>query len=165
MNIFVLDLNIQTCAAYHADQHVIKMVLESAQMLCTVLHVNGIPAPYKPTHMRHPCTLWAGSSLANWKWLRALALCLNDEYRYRFDRRADHRSASVVQELPIPPIADSGLTEFAQAMPNQYRISGDAVQAYRRFYCAEKAHFVTWTKRPAPAWFINRLSSAYTALE
>jgi hypothetical protein len=66
INIFVLDLDIPTCAAYHADQHVIKMVLESAQMLCTVLSGYGVATPYKPTHARHPCTLWAGASLANW---------------------------------------------------------------------------------------------------
>ncbi len=153
MNIFVLDLDIETCAQYHADQHVIKMILESAQMLCTVLHQQGIPAPYRPTHAHHPCTLWAGASLRNWIWLRTLTLELNKEYRYRYERTRDHKSAVVVKSLPQPPLTDHGLTEFAQVMPDQYRVPGDAVQAYRNFYIGEKSSFATWTKRTRPAWF------------
>lgn len=153
MNIFVLDTDIPTCSHYHADQHVVKMILESAQMLCTVLNKNGIRAPYRSTHINHPCTLWAGESLDNWRWLRELALSLNQEYRYRFERDEDHKSAVVVRGLPEPPIENLGLTEFAQAMPDEYKVPGDAVTAYRRFYLAEKSHFATWTKRPVPDWF------------
>lgn len=154
MNIFVLDRDIRTCARYHADQHVVKMILESIQMLCTVLHEHGIDAPYKPTHAHHPCTLWTGASLANWIWLRTLALNLNDEYRYRFDHEEDHRSAQVARSLPPPPLVDRGLTPFAQAMPERYRVPGDAVQAYRNFYIGEKSAFATWTKHDPPRWFL-----------
>lgn len=157
MNIFVLDPDIETCARYHSDRHVVKMILESAQMLCTVLNEHGIAAPYRSTHARHPCTLWAGASLSNWLWLRELALRLNDEYRYRFERTADHSSAAVVSMLPLPPIADAGLTAFAQAMPAVYRVPGDAVQAYRAFYITEKATFAVWTRRETPAWFSEGL--------
>ena len=153
MNIFILDRNIKTCARYHADQHVVKMILESAQMLCTVVNRNGGRAPYKSTHPKHPCTLWTGRSLSNWRWLRRLALALNQEYRYRYGTASDHKSARVIQELPFPEIADIGLTEFAQAMPAQYRVPGDAVQAYRRFYIGEKARFAKWTRRRPPRWF------------
>ena len=153
MNIFVLDKDIQTCSKYHADQHVIKMILESAQMLCTVNHQFGLQAPYKSTHAKHPCTLWAADSLENWIWLRSLALHLNEEFRYRFDRQVDHKSAIVARELPVPPIESKGLTEFAQAMPEEYRSPGNAVKAYRQFYIAEKSKFATWTKRPVPEWF------------
>ena len=153
MNIFVLDTDIGKCARYHADQHVVKMILESTQMLCTVLNENGVKAPYKSTHVHHPCTLWVGESLANWKWLRILALRLNQEYRFRFNQRKDHSSAVVARALLTPPLRDVGLTEFAQAMSDAYKVPGDAVRAYRRFYIAEKAHFATWTKRPVPDWF------------
>ncbi len=159
MNIFILDRDIRLCAQYHADRHVVKMVLESAQMLCTVLAENGVEAPYKPTHSHHPCTLWAGESLSNWIWLRNLALALNDEYRCRFETGRDHRSAVVAGELPHPPIPDPGLTEFAQAMPDRYKVSGDAVAAYRRFYIGEKAGFASWTGRPLPDWFTRGAGS------
>lgn len=153
MNIFVLDTDIHECARFHSDRHVVKMTLESAQMLCTVLHENGIQAPYRPTHRHHPCTLWTGMSLTNWIWLRDLALALNDEYRYRYGKDADHRSGAVVRDLPPPPIDDLGLTEFAQAMPEEYRVPGDAVSAYRKYYAAEKSGFAIWTGRPVPEWF------------
>lgn len=155
MNIFVLDRDINTCARYHADQHVIKMILESAQMLCTVLSQHGVETPYRPTHAKHPCTVWAGHSLSNWLWLRALTLALNEEYRYRYAKKTDHKSAVVVRELPLPPIEDIGLTEFAQTMPDEYKAPGDPVRAYRAFYRGEKAHFAKWTRREPPGWFIK----------
>lgn len=153
MNIFVLDLDIRKCAEYHADQHVVKMILESTQMLCTVLNEHGVETPYRSTHVHHPCTLWAGESLSNWQWLRELALSLNDEYRYRFERSEDHGSAVVAGGLAWPPIRDTGLTSFAQAVPDAYKVPGDPVRAYRRFYIAEKARFATWTRRSIPTWF------------
>jgi hypothetical protein len=159
VNIFILDSNINTCARYHADQHVIKMILESAQMLCTVINMTGGRAPYKSTHSKHPCTLWAGRSLSNWQWLRRLALALNQEYRYRFRAAANHASADIVQKLTPPPITDIGLTEFAQAMPETYRVPGNAVLAYRRFYIGEKARFAKWTRRRPPRWFLESVQS------
>lgn len=157
MNIFILDYDIKKCAEYHADQHVIKMILESTQMLCTVLNENGVEAPYKATHIHHPCTLWTGESFSNWTWLRSLTESLNHEFKFRFNHRRDHSSAVVARRLPAPPIQDIGLTEFAQAMPEVYRVHGNAVQAYRKFYIAKKAKFATWTKRPVPDWWPNRL--------
>jgi hypothetical protein len=155
MNIFVLDRDIPTCARYHADQHVVKMILEGTQMLCTVLHLNGIGAPYRSTHAKHPCTLWAGRSLSNWKWLRRLTLQLNREFLYRYRGDMDHRSAYVARALTPPPIPDTGLTEFEQAMPEKYRVPGDAVQAYRNFYIGDKARFAKWTRRRPPKWFLS----------
>lgn len=153
MNIFVLDKDIKKCAEYHADQHVIKMILEYAQMLCTVLHENGIEAPYKPTHRNHPCTLWAGESLSNWKWLKELALAVNEEYKFRYVKTVDHKSATIIMSLPEPPITDKGLTEFAQAMPKEYRVEGNPVQAYRNFYIHDKSRFAKWKKREIPDWW------------
>jgi hypothetical protein len=153
MNIFILDRNIRKCARYHADQHVVKMILESAQMLCTVVNLDDGEAPYKSTHVKHPCTQWVGESLANWHWLRRLALALNDEYRYRYPVSKDHKSALVIRSLSPPKIDDIGLTEFALAMPDKYIVSGDAIQSYRNFYIGEKARFVRWTRRRLPRWF------------
>jgi hypothetical protein len=155
VNIYVLDTDIDACARFHCDRHVVKMVLESAQMLCTVLFEQGVDAPYRPTHRRHPCTLWAGRSLSNWLWLRELGLALNREFRYRFEKDRDHASTIVIRGLPRPPIPDLGLTEFAQAMPEKYRVPGSAVRAYRAFYVAEKGHFARWTRRPEPGWFVR----------
>ncbi len=157
MNIFVLDRDIRACARYHADRHVVKMILEGAQMLCTVSAKCGLEVPYRSTHVKHPCTLWTGRSLSNWRWLRKLVLQLNAEYRYRYRRTEDHASAVVARELTPPPVEDVGLTEFAQAMDERYKVPGDPVQAYRNFYVAEKRRFAAWTRRRPPKWFVEAI--------
>ena len=57
MNIFLLDWNTDVCAQYHCDKHVVKMILESTQMLSTVhsKYYSDL-APYLPVHAKHPCT-------------------------------------------------------------------------------------------------------------
>lgn len=152
MNIFVLDRNIEQCARYHCDQHVVKMILESVQMLCTALNKKGMTTPYKSTHVKHPCVLWVEHSFNNFLWLKDLALALNSEYRYRFDKTVDHRSISVLDDIADYSYESHGLTEFAQAMPDEYKVENNPVLAYRRFYIGEKMHFAKWTKRRVPMW-------------
>ena len=151
----MLDLDIARCARYHADTHVVKMILEGTQMLCTVLNRSGVPSPYRSTHVNHPCTVWTGDSLSNWLWLRRLVGRLNSEYRYRYGRQTEHESAGIASSLPLPAIRDNGLTDFAQAMPEEYRVPGDPVRAYRSYYVAEKGHLATWTRRRRPSWFVE----------
>lgn len=155
MNIFVLDNDITKCAEYHCDQHAIKMILESVQMLCTALNKKGITTPYKSTHMKHPCVLWVEHSYDNFEWLANLAIALNDEYRYRFNKAQDHKSIATLREIEKEKYQRMGLTPFAQAMPEQYKVVGNPVEAYRRFYLGEKMHFARWTKRPVPDWVVE----------
>ncbi|SFL26689.1 hypothetical protein SAMN05216302_10509 [Nitrosomonas aestuarii] len=152
MNIFILDKDIEKCAQYHCDQHVVKMILESVQMLCTVLNKKGFATPYKSTHVKHPCVLWVELSFENFLWLKNLALALNTEYRFRFERDSDHKSIFTLNEISNYNYDNRGLTEFAQAMPDKYKIPGDAVKAYRQFYLGEKMGFAKWTKRSVPEW-------------
>ena len=152
MNIFILDRDIETCAQYHCDQHVVKMILESVQMLCTALNKKGFTTPYKSTHIKHPCVLWVEESFGNYLWLKNLALALNTEYRFRYERDTDHKSISVLNEITSCIYEDRGLTEFAQAMPDKYKVPGDVVKAYRQFYLGEKMKFAKWTKRSVPEW-------------
>lgn len=152
MNIFVLDLDIRKCAQYHCDQHVSKMILESAQLLCTALNKRGFKTPYRSTHMNHPCVLWVEESYDNFNWLRKLATALNLEYRYRYRKDTDHKSMSVISEIASNRYESVGLTPFAQAMPELYKVPGDPVSAYRRFYAGEKLSFARWTRRRSPNW-------------
>ena len=154
MNIFILSLKLLQCAQYHCDQHVIKMILESAQMLCTAVLLSGGKAGYRMVHAKHPCTLWALNSLSNWRWLRELAYELNDEYKYRYHREEDHKSVQVIKDLEEPNIPDKGLTPFAQAMPEEFK-DPDAVQAYRKYYAGAKFKFATWREREIPDWYIE----------
>ena len=153
MNIFVLHSNPVTAAQMQCDKHVVKMILESAQMLCTVAHTHGFDAPYRATHKKHPCTLWAAKSKANWQWLIDHAMGLCAEYTKRYNKV--HKSQQHVewcQQLPIP-LPAIGLTTFAQAMPEQYK-NPCVVKAYRAYYHGEKSHFATWKTEP-PKWWHN----------
>ena len=128
------------------------MILESVQLMCTALNKQGFETPYRSTHVNHPCVLWVEQSWQNFRWLGELTRALNAEYRYRFDRRVDHKSMAVLAAINDYRFDDRGLTEFAQAMPEQYKIRGDAVGAYRQFYRAEKMRFARWTHRRVPGW-------------
>lgn len=152
MNIFVLDDNIEKCAEYHCDQHAIKMILESVQLLCTALNKKGFSTPYKSTHVKHPCVLWVEQSYDNFEWLVQLTLALNAEYRFRFDKPGDHKSIAVLPQIETFRFERLGLTPFAQAMPDQYKHADDPVLAYRQFYAGEKLGFARWTKRDVPPW-------------
>lgn len=128
------------------------MILESVQLLCTALNKKGFETPYKSTHVKHPCVLWVEDSYDNFEWLVALTKALNKEYRYRFDKPQDHKSIAVLEAIKPLTFERRGLTPFAQAMPDQYKVDGDPVQAYRNFYRGEKLGFARWTKRLPPAW-------------
>ena len=153
MNIFFLDRDPALAARFCSDQHVVKMVLETAQILCTALRRHGIPAPYKPTHPRHPCVLWAGDSLPHWQWTRRLGLELGMEYTHR--RGRVHASATIIADLSEQPeIPDLGWIDPPQVMPDDYH-RDDVVAAYRAYYLGAKSRFVgkgdaVWTGRARP---------------
>ena len=149
MNIFVLDDDPFVAAQYHADIHVNKMILESAQMLSTVLS-----GPYKPTHANHPCTLWVGASRSNAAWVCMLAEGLNREAQQRYSKHTDHKSWTVIRDM-IPlldTLPDYGLTPFALAMPEEYK-SDDAVNSYRAYYHSKPK--MQWRYSFAPYWWEN----------
>lgn len=155
MNIFYLDHSPLLAAQYHCDKHVIKMILESVQILSTVAHKYDIEAPYKPTHRSHPSVLWAGEAYEHALWLGRLVADLNAEYRYRYQPR-DHASwAKLLDYYLVPKLEDvmphKQFTPPPQCMPEEYR-GPDAVEAYRTYYTKGKAHLHTWTHRGAPEW-------------
>jgi hypothetical protein len=130
------------------------MILESVQILCTVLNERGFDTPYKSTHRKHPCVKWVDQSYDNFLWLAELTGALNREYRYRYGRERDHASVRVMSEILHLRYESRGLAEFAQAMPDEYKVPGNAVEAYRAYYLGEKHQFARWTRRPAPGWWI-----------
>ena len=153
MNIFILHEDPITAAQMQCDKHVVKMILEGCQMLSTVHHRYLSKAPYKATHMNHPCTLWAGTNQSNYVWLSRHTLALCEEYSFRYYRQ--HKCEELlIDGLFLPPkgipVADQ--TPFAQAMPDKYK-NKNAVTAYRNYYIGEKMSFAKWTKRQMPSWF------------
>lgn len=151
MNIFILDYDIKTSAYNHCDQHVNKMILEAAQMICTVASQYKIETPYKPTHPKHPCTLWVAKSLENYIYTLDYAFWLNEAAKERYNRSTDHKSWLVLENLPIPDIPSNGLTPFAKAMPDEFKLIEDPVLAYRAYYKTKK--FASWKNNKIPDWF------------
>ena len=153
MNIFVLDDNIEHCAIYHCDKHVVKMTLETAQLLCSPYEPGK--APYKRTHYNHPCAKWARESISNYEWLVEFGYFISQEYTHRYNKI--HKCLDVIDwcdnnshTLNLP---DIGLTPWAQAMPDEYK-DPCAVQAYRNYYLGDKIDFCKWTNRKPPNWIV-----------
>ena len=159
MNIFVLDNDPVKAAKFLCNKHVLKMVIESAQLACTVRHKLGDtqPIPYRPTHQNHPACNWAGKNVHNYTWLcqHGLGICV--EYTFRYGKI--HKCQQVISDcfsragyLNFPD-SSTEMTPFVQCMPEQYRKS-DAVQAYRTYYIEDKLKNIDcrWTKREIPEW-------------
>lgn len=155
MNIFILHKNPVIAAEHQADKHVVKMVLERTQLLSGAFHKDL--APYRHTHLNHPCSIWTRSSSANWQWLLAHAYALSDEYTFRYGKihACVEKLDFMKQNISKLDLSDVGLTPFAQAMPNKY-LNENAVLAYRRYYLGEKSVIAKWNKaRTAPGWYIS----------
>lgn len=109
MNIFVLDKSPSKAAEYHNDKHVVKMILETAQVLSTVYYTTlGITQQkqgkqmrdeltkmystfprenfYALSHLNHPSCKWVQYSIDNWKWLLLLGQELCKEYTKRYGK-------------------------------------------------------------------------------
>ena len=157
MNIFAPSPCPVESARQLADRHVVKMALETAQVLSTVLSAHGLTAPYKPTHARHPCTLWAGSCRAAFDWTVAHGLALCDEYARRYGRVHGSRAAIEAARdsgVALPP---GDLPPFALAMPDEHR-GPDPHAAYRSYLAAKYTAWgngARWTNAERPAWTIG----------
>ena len=158
MNIFFLDFNTKKCAQYHCDKHVVKMILETAQLLCGVHHVTNQVIdhiPYKLSHKNHPCAIWSRESLPNYLYLCDFGLELCKEYTYRYGRR--HKSQDVIEWCITnkPNISDTEFTEPPKAMPDEYKVN-NVIESYRNYYIGAKKDFAKWKNRNIPEWFSNK---------
>lgn len=159
MNIFFLHYNPKKCAKYHVDRHVVKMILETCQLLCTAIWVCGGEAPLKKTHENHPSAIWARESKENWNWLRSLGIALCKEYTYRYDKK--HKLEDTLYELSCPELPEKKFTEPRQAMPDKYK-DESSITAYRNYYLYAKKHlhqFKTrhaWKKRRIPKFVLKK---------
>lgn len=150
MNIFILDENPILAAKYQADKHIVKMPLETAQLLCAAHHGYN-ETPYATTHYNHPCAKWVRESLSNYMWLIEHGIALGDEYKWRYFKI--HKSIRVIESLPFPShLPDIGLTSFALAMPDDCKVA-DPVQSYRNYYMQHKQQIASWRLRSKPFWW------------
>ena len=156
MNIFFLDWDTEKCAKYHCDKHVVKMILETAQLLCGVHWATGGEAPYLLSHKNHPCAIWARESYSNYVWLTDLGFALCNEYQNRYGKI--HKSKSILDWCLVnrPNIPDIGLTPQPKAMPDEYKVDS-VVESYRNYYRGAKSSFAVWKNREKPFWFEEKV--------
>lgn len=159
MNIFVLDSNPVVAAEYLCDKHVVKMILESAQLLSTAHHVLGSDVAtdslYRKTHVNHPCAKWVRESPANYDWLFEHMTAMMNEYTKRYGKQ--HATMRLLDMLAMHPTyvgAKKELTPHVLCMPDQYKC-GNVVESYREFYRKDKSRFATWKLNNVPNWFME----------
>jgi len=154
MNIFVLDNDPVTAAKMVCDKHAVKMPTETAQMLSTVARSYGYGDNfYRPSYVKHPCTVWVGSCKDAFAWTVEHGLGLCSTYTARYGRR--HAAQDVIESARqvVGNLVEKPMPAFAQAMPDNYK-NKDAVVAYRSYYIHEKARFAKWRHPVAvPAWW------------
>jgi len=166
MNLFILSLNQQQIAEWMFDSHIVKIILEAVQMLCTAKRVIDPDDPdndklYKTAHLNHPVSKWVRSSRENYVWTLCLVYRMHEEWRFRFGHPSYkyHKSYLVALHLIkcIPnreQFEYEGLGPFAQAMPDEYKRQEDPVEAYKQYYMSDtKKRLAKWTGRKRPDWF------------
>jgi len=163
MNIFVSDHCPIQSAHNLPNVLLVKMVLESAQLLSTAHHVlDGVQVGYKPTHQNHPSNLWCRSTSANYQWLYAHFEALCNEYTFRTGKT--HKTSELLGVLSnLPKNIEQGcLSPFAMVMPDEFQRLGlfDQTKAYKAYLrqkftdwaCREKPIKLEWTNRIQPEW-------------
>jgi hypothetical protein len=136
------------------DKHIVKMILETAQLLCSAFVMSPTTPPYRVTHYNHPCAIWTRTSQQNFVVLYKYGICLSNEYTYRYKRT--HKSLDVIKwcytHIHDVVFGSAKATEPPQCMPDEYK-HGDLVTAYRAYYIHKQTQIkMTWTNRQPPKW-------------
>jgi len=180
MNIFFLDYDPKQAAEYMVDRHVVKMILESAQLLSTAHRViDGIEYEgksqsgrkakrwkledgreeimYSATHINHPSAVWCRKSVENYVWLVDHMFALMDEYTHRYGKIHKVHSSGMSYHLQSPPfnLKEWDFTIPPSAMAPEYILGDDPVANYKNYYIKGKSHLHKWTLRDKPYWMEN----------
>jgi hypothetical protein len=179
MNIFRLDDNPVTSAQLMCDKHVVKMIIEYAQLMSTAHRMldgteyydktkNGRKIKrwrleptaqeellYKASHVNHPSAIWVRENSENYRWLYKHFRALCEEYTHRYGKTHLTEQKLKGQLWFAPKNIDQTKYEsvLPQCMPDECK-RDNVVDGYRNYYVKEKRSFAKWTKRETPSWFI-----------
>jgi hypothetical protein len=140
MNIFYLDEDPVKAAKVQYNKHVVKMILESAQMLCTAHHHfgHGDNVPYKKGDINHPSTKWVRENSLHYDWLYEHMIALGNEYTKRYGKQ--HLSITKCK-IPLANqpenIPHEEFEQPPQCMPDEFK-DECSIQAYWNYYIGEK---------------------------
>ena len=133
INIFVTHPDPVISAWSLDDKRVIKMILESAQLLSTALflHKGEIAGLYKPSHINHPCTKWVARNQSNFGWLTEHAFALCCVYQTAYDKR--HKSSDVIELAAhlIQYLPPGELSSFENCTP--FKDRPDIINNYKQY--------------------------------
>jgi hypothetical protein len=164
MNRFIIEHHPDAIAKSLCDQHIVKMPLEEAQMLCTSLwhhapeyaEEQGL---YKPVHQKHPCTLWAMETQANYSFAYSLYTSMLCEYHHRYGKWHGAGKHSIALHRGIVHIPQGSLTPHPQCFSGHDDCKTDEdwpIVAYRAFYTVDKMRFARYNKgRDMPHWMLD----------
>jgi hypothetical protein len=159
MNIFALSPDPKQAAQMHCDKHVVKMILESAQLLYSahwMVNPDDLPSDaYKKTHVNHPCAIWVRESRENYQWLCHLAYWLCEEYTYRYGRIHATHDRIIWLGDNVPELPSIPLTPFRMAMPEEFKCD-DPVLAYKKYYLGAKQRMFKYTLRREPEFILMK---------
>lgn len=155
MNIFVTDPCPIQSARNLPDKHIVKMPLETCQMLAIIYSdwyygvgklykKDGTPYATKRGAFRnHPCTQWAAANPHNLAWLIRHGYGLCHEYTARYGK--EHTCFDVIHQaerifhksFPDQLLSHSStkVVDFTRAMPEdiKYDTTIDTITAYKRY--------------------------------
>ena len=159
MNIFYLHPEAKIAAQMHCDKHVVKMLLETSQLLCTAhreLDDNSFADDaglYKIAHKNHPSAKWVRESRENYRWTHSLLVALCEEYTLRYGKTHKTQRLGIVGSLHRCPdnILSVAFTDPPQCMPPEFHCD-NPVKAYRDYYLGEKMRFAVWKFTETPDW-------------
>lgn len=177
MNIFYIEKSPGLAARSMVDKHVVKMILESAQLLSTAHRIlDGIQGNtitelgrnkkiwslpderelvmYQATHVNHPSAIWTRETSGNYNWLWYHLKELCKEYTHRYGRVHKVEDSGLLKALFKFPnnITKEPQTTMPSAMADEYKISDDPLTNYRNYYRIGKSSMHKWTNRQQPEW-------------
>jgi len=163
MNRFLINYSPELCARDLCDKHVVKMPLEEAQMLCTTMRLHAPEYAeearlYRAVHQKHPCTIWAGQSRANYEYSLDMFREMCREYTHRYDKV--HASWRLYDALVdgAQYVPDGGITPHPECFSEHTDLKSGRpwpIYSYRKFYMTKQKRFkMVWTKRDMPEWFV-----------
>ena len=154
MNIFVTDSCPIQSARNLPDKHIVKMPLETCQMLSIIYSdwyygvgklYKSDGTPYRTAHgafRKHPCTQWAAANQYNLAWLIKHGLALCDEYTARYDKvhtcqDVIHQAVRIYNACFDEPVSNAchRVSSFTRAMPEylKYDDTISTITAYKRY--------------------------------
>ena len=186
MNIFYFDSDPFITAKQHCDKHVVKMIVEYAQLLSTAHRVldgketiiktekgrrkkiwiledeDFNDALYAATHVNHPSAKWVRDSYNNYEWLLNLLVFLSAEYTRRYGKI--HKTSQEVLPYLVPAPQNIDINKpFSppwRAMPDQYKIDKSVDTycelSYQAYFNGEKQKLAKWKHNEIPSWFIQK---------